>query len=323
MPANVENMFYVGDIPWHREGVPLQEPPDTKTAIIAAGLNWRVDKVNLYAEGSGLVQNYYGIMRSDNHEVLGVVGKDYEPLQNVDAFKFFDPLVNKKIIEYETAGSLGKGEIIWVLAKLKENGEFKIKKDDTVRKYLLLSNSHDGNSAISVKFTPIRVVCQNTLTAALSEGETTRIKHITSMYRKLDVQLLVENIMLVYQSIEGKFKEMAQHKMSRKKLNQYFNSIYPVIDIKDVKTVSQMDKREINIGIQNQLIRNFEEGFGVKELGIGGTLWAAYNAVTQHVDHPVNYKLGNNKLLKRIWFGDGEAIKKKAYVNALQFLKSA
>ncbi len=324
MPANVENMFYVGDMPWHREGISLHDPPDTKTAIEAAKLNWGVDKVKLYAEGGSMVQDYFGIMRSDNREVLGVVGKGYEPLQNTDAFKFFDPLVDKKLIEYETAGSLGKGEIIWILAKLKQNGEFKINKNDVVQKYLLLSNSHDGNSAVSVKFTPIRVVCQNTLAIALNEGETTRIKHITSMHTKLDdVQMMVEDIVLVYHSIEEKFKEMALHKISKPKLEQYFNGIYPIIDIKDVKTASQMAKRETNIGIHKKLIRNFEEGSGVKELGISGTLWAAYNAVTQYIDHPADYKLGDNKLLKRIWFGDGEAIKKKAYINALQYLKSA
>lgn len=165
--------------------------------------------------------------------MLGVVGKGYEPLQNTDAFKFFDPLVDKKLIEYETAGSLGKGEIIWILAKLKQNGEFKINKNDVVQKYLLLSNSHDGNSAVSVKFTPIRVVCQNTLAIALNEGETTRIKHITSMHTKLDdVQMMVEDIVLVYHSIEEKFKEMALHKISTPKLEQYFNGIYPIIDMR-------------------------------------------------------------------------------------------
>ena len=50
---------------------------------------------------------------------------------------------------------------------------------------------------------------------------------------------------------------------------------------------------------------------------------AAYNAITQHIDHPLDYKLGGNKLLKRIWFGDGEAIKKRAYTLAVEYLEVA
>lgn len=324
MPANVNSMFYVGDMPWHNEGKSLKEPPDTKTAIKSAGLDWSVDKVSLYTEYNTPVNDHYGIMRTDNGEVLGVVGKGYVPLQNSEAFNFFDPLISSKFLEYETAGALEKGEIIWVLAKIKENGSFKVHKDDVVNKYLLLSNSHDGQSAVSIKFTPIRVVCQNTLNIALSEGEVTRIKHMTNMKQKLeDIQIAVENISKIYSSVEDKFKKMAKHQMKQGKVNEYFNNMYPVIDKKLIITESQFKKREININIQRQLMKNFEDGFGVRDLGIGGTLWAAYNAISQYIDHPTDYKLGANKLLKRIWFGDGESIKKKAYTSALDLLKAA
>lgn len=214
MPANVESMFYVGDMPWHREGRKLIDPPTTSEAIIMAGLDWEVQKTQLFTNNNQLVKNYYGIMRMDSHEVLGVVGKGYTPLQNKVAFSFFDPLLDQKFLEYETAGSLGEGEIIWVLAKIKNNHEFRVKGDDIVQKYLLLSNSHDGKSAVSVKFTPIRVVCQNTLSLALSQGETTRIKHVVSMHDKLnDVQMAIENIMNIYSTVEDKFKGMYEFKM--------------------------------------------------------------------------------------------------------------
>jgi phage/plasmid-like protein (TIGR03299 family) len=324
MVANIETMFYVGDMPWHKEGIPLNEPPNTIAAINNAGLNWGVSKVNIYAEGAGLINDYYGIMRTDNAKVLGVVKKGYVPLQNSEAFNYFDPLINSKFIEYETAGALGEGEIIWILAKVKQNGTFNVNKNDEVNKYLLLSNSHDGQSAVSIKFTPIRVVCQNTLSIALNKGETTRIKHITNMPAKLeDAQVAIENICKIYSGIEELFNKMAAYKMTKDSVKEYFNRLYPVIDEKLVTTDSQFIKRNINISIQQQLLKNFNEGFGVKELGIGGTLWAAFNAVTQYIDHPLDYKLGNNKLLKRIWFGEGEIIKKKAYMTALDYIKAA
>lgn len=324
MPANVESMFYVGDMPWHREGVPLKEPPSTIEAIKHAGLDWKVSKVNLFSGDQKRVDGYYGIKRNDTGDVLGIVKKGYTPLQNSEAFNFFDPFISNKFIEYETAGALGKGEIIWILAKIKVDPEIRVYGDDIVNKYLLLSNGHDGQSAVNIKFTPIRVVCQNTLNLALSQGETTSIRHITSIHQKLeDVNIAVENIIKIYSGAEKCFKSMVEYKIDDNRAKEYFNNLYPIIDEQKVRNEGQYKKREANIKIQHQLMVNFRESFGVKSLGIGGTLWAAYNAVTEYIDHPSVYKLGDNKLLKRIWFGEGENIKEKAYIEALQLIQAA
>lgn len=324
MSANVESMFYVRDVPWHKEGVKLDEPPNTITAIERAGLNWEVSKEPLFIEGGRKVKDHFGIVRCDTSNVLGVVKKNYIPLQNRDAFNVFDPLIENKFLEYETAGVIGEGEIIWILAKVKKNGSFNVNKKDKVNKYLLLSNSHDGKSAVGIKFTPIRVVCQNTLNIALNSGETTRVNHIKNMHTRLDdVMVAVENICDIYSVIEDKFNLMAGYKMTEDMTKEYFNFLYPVIDEEHIKTENQYKNRIINVNIQKQLVNNFQNGFGVKEFGIDGTLWAAYNAVTHQVDHPHKYNLSDNKLLKRIWFGDGEVIKRNAYLKALDYINRA
>lgn len=323
MPANVQSMFYVGKMPWHKEGKALKEPPDTITAIKTAGLDWSVKKVKFYSEYGAEIKNYYGIERSDTGKILGIVKNDYVPLQNTEAFDFFDPLISNKFFEYETAGALGDGEIIWILAKIKHNGSsFAVQNKDEIVKYLLLSNSHDGESAVNIKFTPIRVVCQNTLNIALEQGRTVNIKHLAGMYDKLDnIQQVIRNISLIYTHIEGCFNKMAKCRVDHNKVNTYFNLIYPIEEKHDM-TKEQLAETEKNIKIREHLMNNFENATGVKELNIGGTLWAAYNAVTQYIDHPDKYKLGDNKLLKRIWFGEGEAIKKKAYLSAVRFLSA-
>lgn len=91
MPANVESMFYVNDMPWHREGVPLDDPPNTISAIKHSGLDWKVSKVKLFSEDKKLVEGYYGIKRNDTGDVLGIVKGGYTPLQNSEAFNFFRP----------------------------------------------------------------------------------------------------------------------------------------------------------------------------------------------------------------------------------------
>jgi hypothetical protein len=104
--------------------------------------------------------------QADTDEVLGVVGNDYEVVQNVNAFDFFDAIVGGKDgILYETAGALGKGERIFITAKLPDY--IRIGRDDLIKQYLFLTTSHDGYGSITAAFTPIRIVCQNTLNAAL------------------------------------------------------------------------------------------------------------------------------------------------------------
>lgn len=324
MPANVQSMFYIGNMPWHKEGVALKEPPDCESAIKCAGLDWTVSKVKLYTEfGDHPIPDFYGVMRSDNAEVLGVVGNDYTPLQNRDAFKFFDPLISSGFLQYETAGALGAGEIIWVLAKIKSRPLFVINGKDEVNKYLLLSSSHDGSSAVSIKFTPIRVVCQNTLNIALGHGDATKIQHLTGIHKKLrDVQIAAESICRIYSDVEGIFQAMAEKGFSDKQAHDYFNSLFPIPNEDLIKSEAQYREREKIFNLHIRLMNNFGGGYGIREYGVGNTLWAAYNAITQYIDHPTNYKLGDNKLIKRIWFGGGETIKKRAYIKAVNLLSA-
>jgi len=86
------------------------------------------------------------------------------------------------------------------------------------------------------------------------------------------------------------------------------------------KEENQFNAREKNIKVQNSLMNIYESKIN-KELGISGRLWAAYNAVTEFIDHPIDYKLGDNRLLKRIWFGEGETLKTKAYLAALELIR--
>lgn len=167
------SMMYVGDLPWHGLGTALQKPATATEAIKAAKLDWEVVKTPVYAcvGNNRLVPtDSFAVVRSDmvdkpECEVLGVVGKDYTPLQNRDAFSFFDPIAGEGAAIYHTAGVLAGGRRVWMLAKLP--GETRVIGDDISHKYLLLFNSHDGSGAVGVKFTPVRVVCQNTLTMAL------------------------------------------------------------------------------------------------------------------------------------------------------------
>lgn len=178
---------------WHGLGMVLPGQLTSAEAITAARLDWRVDTESVLAGdgmgGSFPVDNAFLTVRSDlpmndARRILGCVKGRYTPIQNVDAFDIADSLVGESGARFETAGSLRNGKTVWLLAKMPEAARVK---DDTIERYLLLTTSHDGSSALRALLTSVRVVCQNTLTAALrgSENQVT-IRHTRSARNKID-----------------------------------------------------------------------------------------------------------------------------------------
>jgi phage/plasmid-like protein (TIGR03299 family) len=180
------SFFSVKQKAWHGLGQIVEDYPTSKQALAFAGLDYEVIKSPLFTQSramtvgnegelvSGMdiaVPNYYATMRTDNNTVLGVVGRDYSIVQNRDAFSFFDAIVGGDGMQYETAGALGNGERIFITAKLP--GYIKVGQDDYIEKYLFLTTSHDGSGSITAAFTPVRIVCQNTLSAALRNSSNT------------------------------------------------------------------------------------------------------------------------------------------------------
>ena len=165
-------MAYTGDKPWHGLGTSVANAMTSAEAIGLAGLDWGVVKQPVYFANDiskyKRIENKFATVRVDTMDPLGIVGNVYRPLQNKEAFSFFDAIVGDKLAMYHTAGALGKGERIWLLAKLP--GECWITPKDNIEKFLLLTNSHDGYSSVEFMVTPIRVVCQNTLNMAFSDN---------------------------------------------------------------------------------------------------------------------------------------------------------
>ena len=152
--------------------------------------------------------------------MLGVASHEYTPLQNHQAFQFFDPIVGRDAAIYHTAGVLGNGERVWILAKLP--GEIRVAGDDISEKYLLLSNSHDGKSSVTIKFTPVRVVCQNALSLALDDGSAWRVSHHSDIHRKLkQAHEMLGLINDRYADMEQSFQAMSRVKLNCQRLYEY------------------------------------------------------------------------------------------------------
>jgi phage/plasmid-like protein (TIGR03299 family) len=318
------SMFYVDEPPWHGLGKRLAKPATAAEAIKAARLDWDVRKVPLYAcEGlnSCVVPHRHAIVPTfawgqPKCPVFGIVGDAYEPLQNRGAFAFFDPIVGEGKAIYHTAGSLGEGERVWVLAKLPES--IRVIGDDIADKYLLLSNSHDGQSAVQIKFTPIRVVCQNTLTIALADGQTLRAAHYPDLKERLQqARELLGLIQQRYDTISKAFQATAAVQLRDNRLTEYLAGVFP--DPNPAKVKADRYQRALKQAKENRLwsAHFFESGVGNREPGVTGTLWAAYNGVTELVDHR-DMRVGANRRLQNVWFGTGYSIKARAFNVALE-----
>lgn len=307
------SMFYVKEEPWHGLGTKLERPATAAEAIEAARLAWTVRKVPLYAvsgETSVRVADTFGVVRDDlwgkeDCPVLGIVGKDYTPLQNSEAFSFFDPIVGQNAAIYHTAGVLGDGERIWLLAKLPS--QIVVVGDDVADKYLLLSNSHDGRSAVQVKFTPIRVVCQNTLMLALSDGPTIRIAHTRNMQERLkQADRLLGMVDQGFADLASAFQAMCKLTLDSSRLNEYLADVFPSPqDPENWKALKRIEEHRF----WSRYF--FEHGKGNDRPGARGTLWAAYNGITELIDHRWTQQ-GADRRLDSLWFGDGYHVKARA-----------
>jgi phage/plasmid-like protein (TIGR03299 family) len=305
------SMMYVGETPWHTLGTKLDKPATASEAIQAAGLGFQVEKMPLRIAVHNLpVRDHYATVRTDTIEVLGVVGSRYTPIQNKDAFTTFDALVGEGSAIYHTAGALGKGERIWILAKLPDY--IRVNKNDIVEKYLLLTNSHDGSTCVLVKLTPIRVVCENTLSVALQGTEQeVHIRHTTLAEEKLKQAHEILGLSNKLFEILGQYYIGMSHKMiTTTMFSQYLNQVFP----EPIFTLQKSRVKEIH-----------EKILELSEIGVGaelskGTLWGAYNAVTEYVDHYRLQSKSDSMRLKSMWYGSGDLIKKRSFNFAVEML---
>ena len=308
-------MAYFGETPWHQLGTKLDEPATAAEAIAAAGLDYQAELTLIQTAGGTAVPQRRAIVRSDTQEVIGVVGKSYVPVQNRQAFGFLDSLVADGQLRYHTAGALGKGERVWMLAKLPS--EISVKgSEDITEQYLLLSNSHDGSSSLRIFFTPVRVVCATTLGAAERRG---RCQGVSIVHRgDLDAKVSEAQSILglatrFYAGMQEKMDSLASYRPSRTQVEEYFAKLYP----------DQMDsanRRSSNI--RSKLIVLFEHGRGQNIPETRLSMWSAFNAVTEYVDHHRSTR-GRNEVdrvsrrMESAWFGSGAQLKAKAWEAAL------
>lgn len=228
MAAEVENMFYVRETPWHGLGTEVQEAPDSREALRLAGLDWSVVQEPIYTGRKELVEGYKANIRDSDRKPLGVVTDRYRVIQNREAFAFTDSLLGEGV-RYETAGSLLGGRKVWMLARMPH--EYIIS-GERISPYLLFSNTHDGSGAVRVALTPIRVVCSNTLNLALATARRSwSMVHTGDIRSRMkeaeDTLFLAEQYM---DSLGKEFEALRKKKLSDRQVMEYIEILLPMED---------------------------------------------------------------------------------------------
>jgi phage/plasmid-like protein (TIGR03299 family) len=308
-------MAYVGETPWHGLGVRVSNDLTPEQMMKAAGLDWKVIKADTYAQHIDSEGNVnmvptgrQALLRDSDGKVLTEVGKGWNPVQNEEAFKFFDEFVRAGQMEMHTAGSLKDGQVIWAMADLKDG--FTVFGNDQVDGYLLFSNPHKYGASVNVRFCLNRVVCNNTLTAALNErnGRAVRINHRT----KFDADKVKEILGISHNKVEL-FKQQAEFLGSKRYVKADIETFFG-----EVLGRSESENRSLSRSAEQAVeVLHTQPGAEIRE----GTFWQLFNAVTYLCDHKLSRSADTR--LTSAWFGPNANRKEKALEVALEMAKVA
>ena len=344
MAHMVETMAYAGQVPWHGLGEKVEHNLTPEEMLKAAGLDWTVSKRPVYyadkpntwnlndprGEAELLRANdHYVVVRDTDNRVLSHCGEGFVPFQNHETMSFFKKFTEAGHMEMDTAGSLSDGERIWGLAKIKKG--FKLAGGDEIEGYLLMANSHKVGSAMTVMFTPIRVVCNNTITLALNQ------EGMTGKFRVLHLQMFDEEIMQAAETALGiSGEQMTSSKSSPSSLPS--NGLLKSRWITSLLSCSNLNCLLNVLSLMRLVYHRFMRSLAklpslywkllklLQDMTLmssaKGTWWGALNGVTYVMDHQKRAKTRDHAL-NSAWFGNNAQVKRKAMAKALEYAKAA
>ncbi len=314
MAHEIEGEKFVGtQVAWHRIGTLVDHPMTAQEALNKAGLDTYNELQPMFIQDEDRlieVPNKKAVVRVDDLKILGIVGNWYKVIQNRECFDFMDSIIGEGRAVYETAGSLRGGTQIFLTVKFPQVSKIG---PDKIDQYVLLTSSHDGSIPLRVMWTPVRVVCANTMGMALSgyskNGNGMAIRHTRNYQTKIamarEVLQLTEEY---YRHMEVEFQKMLKTEMTKLNFEQFVEKLFP-----EPKSGKESSRRKAD---KEKIADLFANGRGIP--AVRNTRWAALNAVVEFVDHHKrsHSQSGRNldevRMESGLW-GQGQGLKQKAY----------
>ena len=280
--TDTDTLTLAGKGAWHGIGNVLDAQFSTKEALGAGGMDWEVKRTQLVTQDTHQLVERFANIRQDTGEVLGTVGPNYRILQNAELAQYVQGTLGEDA-KLDSAGSLRGGADVFFLAALPP---FDVTRGDRVNPYALFSNAHDGSRSFRVMPTSVRVVCANTLNAALGAAGGINIRHTASMLDTIDSAQ--EALGAAIQSgsvLQLQAKELAQREMSAAELQSFFVAVYQrAYGVIPINPQDAQEERKVRRAAS--LVGDWSVLFEQPQNRIGGThLWGALNSVTEWADH--------------------------------------
>lgn len=326
MSHEIETIAYnSSNPPWHGLGVSVSNDLSVEEMLEAAGLDWTVSKRALYfPTDNGVVKRahgQFGLVRDTDLSLLSVVGSNWAEIQNEQAFSFFKQFVEAGDMNLETAGSLKGGRLIWGLANI--NKSFKLGNGDEMKGYLLICSPHIFGYRFTIQFTPIRVVCNNTLTWSLKDGPAAGTSAFRMTHARRfdeDAKTEAKNILGIATEQFDTFHETVEM-LSHRRVTYEEQTTY----FREVLNIPEVDETEEEEDKTPRTLKKFEtallEAPGADMDTTKDTAWGLLNAVTYTVDHVLGRE--RETALASSWFGPNGSMKRRAFNLAVDLAKAA
>ena len=308
-------------IPASRLGVTTLGVSSVEEALTMSNLNWEVKKSDEPVRSTIITNDgvqdvsfsekfiTYRHLPDSSPEALGVVGKSYEVIQNSEAFSFLNYLADDSGAEFASAGSLRGGRQVFVNMKMPSSLTF-ADGTDAVDMYLMVTTSHDGTKAFTACVTPIRLVCTNQIRFALRQAKSQfTLRHTKTSSGKVAEAHNALGLVRIYEdAFQNAVNDLIDQEMTKNDFKHFVDTLLP-----DRFKVDSADVTNSVVNAKNDLMNLWE---APTQQIVGGTKWAAYNAVAEYADwfKPVRTS-GNEEIARaeRIVTGQGDAFKNQAY----------
>lgn len=315
----VQTMAYAGEVPWHGLGNQLSPHQPLEVWAHEAGMDWTIEEATVRyvssKHGLGSTHAFPAqkvLFRSDTQAPLSVVSNRYQVVQPAEVLEFYRDLTEIGGYRMETAGVLKEGRKFWALARTGQT--VSLKGDDKVDGYLLLATACDGTMATTAQFTSIRVVCNNTLSIALGDGAgAVKVPH-RSQFNADAVKQQLGVAVSSWDSFIAGMKALSERKVSAKESAAYFQRVLtnPIRSVGAIPTVNESALKQVHMLFEGA-------GKGALLPAASGTAWGMLNSITEFVDHYRRARSDDNRR-DSAWFGPGEALKSKAWNEALKLI---
>lgn len=341
------NRFRGRGVPaWHGIGEVFDNDPSASEAFTNAGMNYAVSKTPIYANVGGEqieIPDQFAVVRSatvdDDARFLAVVGREFEPVQNMTIAHAIDRSQLLQRYQVETVGALGVGETIFI-ALSERDGTFEIAGSE-VQSYWTVYNGHAGNKALGLMWTPVKTVCSNTLAMAIADATiSAKISHGAAAESDLKFWLsLVPRLQAAQEKTKAKMLNLSNFHVNDEQVTEILEAAYPKPKIYGKAQLSKIAELELEteqqdavdkavdtlrgtalrqfakISLARDVFENYANSDGEK--GQAGTAWGVYEAVCDVEDHRTGSKVTENIGVSAM-FGPRAKSKQLAFAKALE-----